>query len=247
MTMEWFDLRNISERYMELVNPSSTDKVRKVGRSLRLEPGRRVLDFGCGFAEPLVLWAEQYGISGVGIDVRSEACARAQRKIADRELADRLEIVCGAGADYAFTPGAFDAVTCLGATFVFGGFRPTIRAMREALRPGGRMAIGEPYRLYIDVPAEYAAKNAAFHAEQELLAIVREEGYDLETVVRSDQDDWDRYKSDNWHGLIHWLEENPGHAERAEVIACLREDQEEYLCYERAYLGWAMYVLAPAA
>lgn len=243
--MEWFDLRNIAERYMELVNPSSNDKVLKVGRFLRLEPGSQVLDFGCGFAEPLVLWAEEYGISGIGIDIRTEACARARRKIADRQLADRLEIVCGAGADYAFTPGTFDAVTCLGATFVFGGFRPTIRAMRRALRPGGRMAIGEPYRLQADVSGEYAAMNAAFHTEHELLAIIREEGYNLEVVVRSDQDDWDRYKSDNWHGLIRWLEENPNHPERAEVVAWLHADQDEYLRYERAYLGWAMYVLAP--
>ena len=71
------------------------------------------------------------------------------------------------------------------------------------------MAIGEPYRLNSEVPAEYAAKNAAFHAEYELLEIVREEGYDLETVVRSDQDDWDRYKSGKWQGLIHWLEGEP--------------------------------------
>ena len=51
--MEWYDLVNISERYMELVNPSSPEKVIKIGQILRLNDATRVLDMGCGFAEPV--------------------------------------------------------------------------------------------------------------------------------------------------------------------------------------------------
>jgi SAM-dependent methyltransferase len=245
--VEFFDLVNISERYMELVNPSTPEKVLTVGRFLRLGEESRVLDFGCGFAEPLVLWAERYGIQGIGIDIRPAACERARHKIADRGLADRLEIVCSAGADYVFPSGTFDAATCLGATFVFGGFRQTIQAMREALCPSGRLAIGEPYWQRTDVPADYAAREADIQHEHALLAAIREEGFDLEVVVRAGQDDWDRYESDNWHGLIRWLEENPDHPERAKVTAWFRDNQENYIRYGREYLGWAMYVMAPLA
>ena len=48
--MNFFDFVDISERYMELVNPSSPDKLVKLGKFLRLGPGKRVVDFAfCGW------------------------------------------------------------------------------------------------------------------------------------------------------------------------------------------------------
>jgi hypothetical protein len=44
----------------------------------------------------------------------------------------------------------------------------------------------------------------------------------------------------NW-----WIEGNPDHPEREEVVRHLHKSQEEYLSYGRQYLGWAMFVLAP--
>jgi len=243
--MNFFDLVNISERHMEIVNPSTTEKTIKLGRFLRLRTGSRVIDFGCGYAEALVLWAEHFAVRGIGIDVREHACERARRKVSERALADRIEIVCGKGADYAFEEKSFEAATCIGASFIWDGFRPTIRAMGRAIAPQGRLGIGEPYWLTENVPAGYAAQEAAVHTESELLRIAREEGFDFECVIRASHDDWDRYEADNWHGLITWLEENPDHPEREEVVRHLHKIQDEYLAYGRQYLGWAMYVLAP--
>ena len=84
--MDFFDLVNISERYMELVNPSTHEKTITFGKFLRLREGSRVIDFGCGYAEPLVLWAEHFGIVGTRIDVREHACERARQKIAQKGL-----------------------------------------------------------------------------------------------------------------------------------------------------------------
>jgi ubiquinone/menaquinone biosynthesis C-methylase UbiE len=243
--MEFFDLVNISERFMELVNPSTPEKVITFGKFLRLREGSRVIDFGCGYAEPLVLWAEHFGIVGTGIDVREQVCERARRKVSERGLSDRIEIVCARGADYVFEEKTFDAATCVGASFVWGGYRQTIGAMKKAIQPEGRLGIGEPYWLRDNVPATYAARENSIHNESELLQIAREEGFDFEYVVRASHDDWDRYEADNWHGLIRWIEENPDHPEREEVIRHLHKIQDEYLVYGREYLGWAMYVLAP--
>ncbi|MBC7196913.1 MAG: class I SAM-dependent methyltransferase, partial [Deferribacterales bacterium] len=97
--MEFLDIMNISHRYMEILNPSTPEKVIKLGKLLRLEEGKRVIDFGCGCAEPLLLWAEQFGITGIGIDLSEEFCDRARKKLARRGLSDRIEIVCCNGAD----------------------------------------------------------------------------------------------------------------------------------------------------
>jgi SAM-dependent methyltransferase len=243
--MRFFDLVNISERYMELLNPSTPEKTIRFGKFLRLRENSRVIDFGCGYAEALVLWAEHFGITGTGIEVREHACERARARISEKGLSDRIEIVCASGADYSFAEQAFDVATCIGASFIWGGYRPAICAMRRAIHRDGRIGIGEPYWLKDSIPPEYAAQNTSVHSEYELLRITRQEGFDLECVVRASHDDWDRYESDNWHGLVRWIEENPEHPERDEVIQHLHTVQDEYLNYGRQYLGWAMYMLAP--
>jgi SAM-dependent methyltransferase len=243
--MDFFDFKNIAERNMEIVNPTTPEKLLEVGRLLGLAEGDRVIDFGCGYAEALVLWAENFGISGVGVDVRPAACERAEQKLHGRGLSDRIEIVCGKGADYAFEEGSFDAATCIGATFVWRGFLPSVRAMKRAIRPGGRLAIGEAYWLSDDVPHEYATSEPEIHQEHRLLEWTREEGFDVEAVVRATTGEWDHYESGNWRGLLAWLGENPDHPERREVIDHLRESQDEYFRYTRSWVGWAMYVLLP--
>jgi SAM-dependent methyltransferase len=243
--MEFLELKDISERYMELVNPSTPEKVQTVGQMAGLRPGSRVIDFGCGFGEALVLWAERFGISGIGIDVRQHACERAQKKVVERGLAERIQIVCGNAADYPFERQTFDVAACIGATFIWGGFRPTLRRLKEAIQAGGRLVVGEPYWRRSQIPAEYGRGESAVHTEYELLCIARDEGFNLEYVVRASHDDWDRYESDNWRGLIAWLEENPDHPQRQEVIDHLHSSQEEYLRYAREFFGWAIYLLNP--
>lgn len=238
-------MMSISHRYMELLNPSTPEKILKLGRMLGMKVGTRVIDFGCGCAEPLALWGKQYGITGVGVDISADFCERAAKKLYDQGLADRIEIVCSKGADYPLQKGAFDVATCIGATFVFGGYRETVRALKRAVHPKGRLGIGEVYRIGDNVPPEYAQKEASAHAETELIQMTREEGFEIEYVIRTNHDDWDRYSSDNWYGLLRWLEENPTHPDRQQVFEHFRHTQDDYFRYERQYLGWAQYVLAP--
>lgn len=242
--MKFFDLVNISERYMEIVNPSTPEKILTVGKILGVGQDSRIIDFGCGYGEVLALWAERFGISGIGIDIREHACDRAQNKMHKRGMAERIEIVCANAAEYPFEKHGFDVALCIGASFIWDGYRPTIRTMKKAIHATGKLVVGEPYWLKGGVPSEYTEQQAV-HTEYELLQITREEGFDLEYVVRASHDDWDRYEAGDWYGLIRWIEENPDHPERQDVIDHLHKAQDEYLRYGREYLGWAMYVLNP--
>ena len=243
--MKFLELKDISERYMELINPTSPQKVLTIGQMANLKPGNRVIDFGCGFGEALSLWARQFGISGIGIDIRDNACARARQKMVEQGLADRIEIMCGDAAKYPFEQHAFDVAACIGATFIWGGFQPTIHQMKEAIGPAGKLVVGEAYWLTGTVPPELAQQETSVHTEYQLLRMMRDEGFDVEYVVRASHDDWDWYESNNWRGLIRWIEENPSHPERQEVIDHLHASQDEYLRYSREYFGWALYVLNP--
>jgi SAM-dependent methyltransferase len=243
--MDFFDQVNISERFMEILNPTSTVKILTVGEILRLKLESRVIDFGCGFGETLALWGTEFGISGIGIDVREYACERARNKMHEKGLKKRIEIVCANGAEYPFEKGHFNVACCIGATFIWKGYEQTIHAMKEAIVPGGRLVIGEPYWNKGDVPAEYVASISPIHNEFKLLETARREGFDLEYVVRASQDDWDTYEAGNWFGSTRWLEENPTHPERQQVIDHLHKTQDAYFRYGREYLGWAMYILHP--
>jgi SAM-dependent methyltransferase len=243
--MKFLDLKDISEQFMELVNPTSPEKLLKAGQIAGMKSGGCIIDFGCGFAEPLVLWAERFNITGVGIDIRPYACKRAEKKILDRGLADRLTITCGDTAGYAFTPHSFDLAACIGATFIWGTFGEAVRAMHQAVKPGGKLIIGEAHWLVDGVPEEFRSAQTEITTEAELLRMAREKDYEFEYVLHSNHDEWDRYEADNWVGLLHWIEANPQHPERQQVIDCLHESQEGYMRYGRMYLGWALYVLKP--
>ncbi len=82
--MEFLELKDISEQFMELVNPVTPEKVLVAGRRLGLEGGSRVMDSGCGHGECPALRAEEFGISGVGVDLREAVCERARRKMERR-------------------------------------------------------------------------------------------------------------------------------------------------------------------
>jgi ubiquinone/menaquinone biosynthesis C-methylase UbiE len=183
--MEFFDLMSISHRYMEILNPSTSEKISKLGKLLKLKKGNRVIDFGCGCAEPLTLWAEEFGITGIGIDISKDFCDRAKKKLAMRELSDQIEIVCSPAADYVFEEGAFDAATCIGATFVFGGFQQTVQAMKRAVHQNGSLGIGETHWLSNQVHPGYAQKQATTHTEPELTQFTRDEGFELEYIIRA--------------------------------------------------------------
>lgn len=244
MSLTFLELKDIAEREIELVNPTSPEKLLALGSSAGMAPGKTLIDFGCGYAEPLVLWAERFGISGVGIEVRAKAVERSRAKIALHGLSDRLQIVQGRGAEYAFEPGSFDFAACIGASFVWKNLPQALAALKKAIHPAGKILLGEPYWLKDAVPPDLAQAQAEIHSEIGLLDAFRQAGLEVEIILHSSVDEWDRYETANWHGLVKWMVENPGHPDLPDVRAHLHESQDEYMRYGREYFGWALYLLS---
>ena len=242
--MQWYELYDVSERYHTLINPLSEWKVLELGEVAGMQKGTRVIDFGCGFAEPLVLWAERFGIRALGIEFRPYACRRARERIEQKGLAEQIEIVETRGEEYEAAPGSFDIGVCLGASFIWNGFRPTIQALRKTVRKGGRLIIGEVFWNLSNIPPDHALREK-YHCEHELVEIAGEEGYSMEYVRHSSRDDWDTYEAKNWRSLRAWLRENPDHEDFRQVADWLRQQQIEYTRFNREYQGWGAYVLDP--
>jgi SAM-dependent methyltransferase len=246
MSLTFLDLKDIAEREIELVNPTSPEKIVTIGRVAGMSPGQRVVDFGCGYAEPLVLWAVNFGLAGVGVDLRPKTIDRARLKIAERGLSGQLRVFQGQGAEFPHEPGSFDYAACIGASFVWENLDEALQALKRAIKPSGKILLGEVYWLKDAVPPDLAKSQPAIHSEAGLLKQFRKAGLEVEYILHSSVDDWDRYETANWHGLITWMKENPLDPDLAEVVQHLHESQEEYILYGREYFGWALYLLSPA-
>jgi cyclopropane-fatty-acyl-phospholipid synthase len=133
------------------------DKLDLICRKLGLAPGSRLLDIGCGWGSLSLHAAEHYGAQVIGITLSREQQDFVLARVAERGLADRVEIRL---QDYREIPeSGFDAVTSIemgehvGAENypVFTGViqralcdggRALIQQMSRRDRPGGGAFIG---------------------------------------------------------------------------------------------------------
>lgn len=93
------------------VNQLQLNKFERICHKLRLQPGERLLDIGCGYGGLLIHAAKRYGITGVGITISRHHCDRGNLNIADAGLEDRIQIRF---EDHLALSGSYDKVLSVG-------------------------------------------------------------------------------------------------------------------------------------
>lgn len=100
----------------ETLDQAQIDKLEHICRKLRLAPGERLLDIGCGWGALVLHAAQRYGVSAVGITLSTRQAELARERVAAADLADRVEIL---QLDYRelvehFGEASFDKVASIG-------------------------------------------------------------------------------------------------------------------------------------
>jgi len=94
----WLDSRMVySCAYFSSVNDDlDTAQARKLDyicRKLRLQPGQRLLDIGCGWGGLVLHAAQHYGVDATGITLSSPQAELANERIAAAELTERCRVL----------------------------------------------------------------------------------------------------------------------------------------------------------
>jgi len=112
------------------------DKLDMICRKLRLRPGDRLLDIGCGWGALICHAAQHYGVKATGVTLAEEQAKLAREKAARLGLQDRVEVLV---KDFTQMEGEFDKISSIG-MFEHVGIRnhPTyFRSVHRLLRPRG--------------------------------------------------------------------------------------------------------------
>ena len=112
------------------------NKYRLVFEKLRLEPGDRLLDVGCGWGG-MVRYAARHGVKAIGVTLSRQQAEWAQKAIAEQGLGDLAEV---RHSDYRdVRESQFDAVSSIGLTEHIGvaNYPAYFRFLKTKLRTGG--------------------------------------------------------------------------------------------------------------
>ncbi|MFO0699912.1 MAG: cyclopropane-fatty-acyl-phospholipid synthase family protein [Nitrospira sp.] len=142
----WLDTRMVYscayfETGEETIDEAQRAKLDHICRKLRLKPGERFLDIGCGWGGLLLHAAQKYGVQATGITLSDNQFALANERIREAGLTDRVKVL---RLDYREAPScfgeaAFDKVASIGMFEHVGlnNFPAYFGAVRQLLRDRG--------------------------------------------------------------------------------------------------------------
>ena len=112
------------------------DKLDMICRKLRLKPGDRLLDIGCGWGALVCHAARHFGVDAVGVTLAEEQFTYAKDKVARLGLQNQVTIEL---RDYSQIDGGFDKIASIGMFEHVGvaNYRAYFRTIHRLLKPGG--------------------------------------------------------------------------------------------------------------
>jgi cyclopropane-fatty-acyl-phospholipid synthase len=172
----------------ESLEAAQARKLELICRKLRLSPGERLLDIGCGWGSLVLHAAARHGVRAVGVTLSAAQAEYASERVRRAGLAGRVEVRL---ADYReLRDEPFDKVASVGMYEHVGrsqldGYVTRVRAL---LRPGGLFLNHGIARLHSDPPAgdtfisRYVFPDGELHPVTDVMASMQEAGFEVRDV-----------------------------------------------------------------
>jgi trans-aconitate methyltransferase len=182
----------------------------------------------------------------MGIDISPFYIAEAERRLKSRASSAGVTFVEMNGADFEpDEPRSLDLASCIGASWVFGGYAKTLDALVSMVKSYGWVIVGEPYWLH-EPSADYleaaGVAREDFGSHSSNAESGERRGLDLVHTIVSGLDDWDRYEGLQWYATYEYARNHPNDSDLAEVVERVSKARAAYLRWGRDTLGWAIYM-----
>ena len=112
-----------------------------LAEAAQLGPDDELLDVGFGYGEQDLFWVRKYGVKRiVGLNITPLHVQKARERVAERDLAERIDLRLGSATEMPVDAGSFDKITALECAHHFNTRERFFEEAFRVLRPGGRLA-----------------------------------------------------------------------------------------------------------
>lgn len=243
------DFYDIASAGQNMDVPLTQAHLLQLARMCDVNSGTRVLDLACGKGEMLVQWAREFDLQGTGVDENEAAIDVAQHRAGELEVWSQVHFVVAEVLEYPQAFHQYNIVSLLSATVTGVSLVEMITLMREALKTeaGGLLLVGDMFWQKEPTPEVCQALGVErdwLHTMSSLLAQFNAAGVELMDMLIPSTADWDAYYTQQWRGCLAWLRDNPEHEDAPALREWLHRNRQNYLNYERDFLGWGVFVLS---
>ena len=205
-------------------------KLEYLCRKLRLQPGERLLDIGCGWGGLLIYAAQHYGVEADGITLSPQQAKLARERIKEAGLENRCRVeIC----DYREVnkPQGYDKLVSVSmAEHIGKAFLPTyFKEAWNLLRPGG-VFLNHGINVHSTAPTigrdfinRYVAPDGELVSINTTLQAAEVGGFEVRDV--------ESLREHYVYTLRHWLRRFEEHADEAKKVAS-----------ELTYRSWRLYL-----
>ncbi|MEQ8764203.1 MAG: class I SAM-dependent methyltransferase [Planctomycetota bacterium] len=141
-------------------------------RELRVKPGQRVCDLGCGNGFYTLQLAERVGEKGkvLAVDIQPEMLELLKKRAEEEDLTERIQPILGTVADPKLPDDSVDLVLFIDVYHELAYPEQILAKIRSALKPGGLLVLAE-FRLEDpEVPIKLLHKMSKEQIDKEMRA-----------------------------------------------------------------------------
>lgn len=210
------------------------DKLEMICRKLRLKPGERFLDIGCGWGGLVCHAAKHHGVIAHGVTLSKEQYEYSQKKIQNENLGDQVTVEL---KDYRDLTGIFDKISSIGMYEAIG-----VQAVPEYIKKVRSMLATDGLFLNHGITRKAKHRKTRFSARPEQRALTKYifPGGELDdighTVQELEKHGFEIHDVEGWreHYALttkHWCER-----------LTLRKEEAISIVGEETYRIWVAYL-----